>query len=99
MRRFWKLAMVVAVGVAPGAFSGCFQLYPEKVNFLNGALATPWDPATGFVSTALTPVLNPGSDKEWQKMLNTIYASIQTVIRSEIAVETPQGWVDVGRPR
>jgi hypothetical protein len=100
MRRYWILAMVITVGVAPGAFSGCFQLYGEKVNFLETAtLPLLSQNPPGIVTQNLNMIFNPLNDPTWQQILNTGYAALQVVISSEIRVETPQNWVDVGKPR
>jgi len=115
MRRWWVLAMVMTAGVTPGVFSGCFQLYGEKVGVLDTALADPWAANPGspaepgnnafiaqFINEFLYPALAPGPDPDGQnkqQFLNTIYWSIAQFIESQIHVFTPQGWVDVGRPR
>ncbi len=104
MRRFWKLAMLVTVGVLPVSYMGCFDLYGEKVGFLNMSMADPWYAAanspnapTGIFAAFFNSFLNTGPNE--QRLVNTMWNSLYTLIKSNIAVYTPQGWVDVGRPR
>ncbi len=109
MVRFWKVAMILSVGGAlPGTVltDGCFFRYGEKVTGLNTVLSDPWAATanstaapTGFLSSTLNGWYNPGADPEWQRILNDGFAALQTFIQSNINVQTPRNWVDMGKPR
>lgn len=109
MGRCWTMMMVASMGAVP-AFCGpcCLQTHDNRQAFLETALSQPWaaDPGStdlpnGWVAQVINNQLNPDPNDNLplQSVLNTLYYSIQTVIESQIDVQNPYGWADLGRPR
>jgi len=113
-RRCCQLLMVALVGATPTVFaSGCLQTHNERQAFLDAAWVAPWAAVPGspaypgaFISGVLSRQINPDGDADGapddpalQQVLNTLWATVSTVIGSQIDVNNPYGWADLGRPR
>ena len=111
--RCWRLLIIASVGTTPGLLAtGCLQTHDQRQAFLSSALADPWAATPGstaipgsFIAGAISTGINDQNGDgvadatDLQRVLNSIFWSIQTFLQSQIDVNNPYGWADMGRPR